>query len=297
METSAFLSGFCNYYSVLNCDNDDQLATNTEPEPYNGEWSNVEAMSLPPDYYENVSDPCLEVITMQELGEGSAFGNTTPVITTTTVESLDYLTVDQSSLDLGTVSTALELDYLNEMDCPFDWDLNLDNLLTTKTDLPELTPLCNDICNDFLEESSQLMSHASATNTQQPKVEEPKPFFQCTYDQCRKIYAKAAHLRSHLRRHLNEKPYVCTWINCQWKFNRSDELARHIRSHSGLKPYLCDYCSKKFSRSDHLSKHRKVHERKFRAGKAKGVWMELPKAKPGRKPKAQKQLLEGRDKL
>lgn len=287
METSAFLSGFCNYYSVLN---DDQLAANTEP--YNGEWCDVEAISMQPRApYSNPnvcyeSDPCLEVITMQELGDGSGIGSINPVITT--VDSLDYFTInDQSSLDLSTV------DYLNEMDCPFDWDLNLDNLLTTKTDLPELTPLCNDICNDFLEESSQLMSHSTANEPQQAKVEEIKPSFQCTYDQCRKIYAKAAHLRSHLRRHLNDKPYVCSWINCQWRFNRSDELARHIRSHSGLKPYPCDYCSKKFSRSDHLAKHRKVHERKFASGKAKGVWKVLPKAKPGRKPKAQKQLLEG----
>lgn len=116
----------------------------------------------------------------------------------------------------------------------------------------------------------------------------------CNYGNCRKCYAKPAHLKAHLRRHLGEKPYICNWPGCSWKFSRSDELARHRRSHSGIKPYGCDFCGKCFARSDHLTKHRKVHERRILAANKAGkslIANQLPPSilhvRPGRKRKNQ----------
>lgn len=150
--------------------------------------------------------------------------------------------------------------------------------------LPDKTVLCNDSCTIFLKESaenlytnlqtfsmpaspesltSSVNSQQLTTNNNNEILSTDKIMFPCTFVGCAKNYAKAAHLKAHLRRHIGDKPYVCTWPECTWKFSRSDELARHRRSHSGIKPYECIYCTKCFSRSDHLSKHRKVHERKM----------------------------------
>ncbi|EDX01173.1 Krueppel-like factor 7 [Drosophila yakuba] len=190
--------------------------------------------------------------------------------------------------------------------------------------LPERTPLCTDNCADFLEESNsnlrltgpptseifdpdRLSSSSGSCEPASPAdaaapPTAPPPALQmsenaagergylCTFGNCEKIYAKPAHLKAHLRRHLGEKPYVCSWPDCVWRFSRSDELARHKRSHSGVKPYKCDYCSKCFARSDHLTKHRKVHERRLLAATRAGKSLfsdDLYAVRPGRKRKNQ----------
>lgn len=203
-----------------------------------------------------------------------------------------------------------------------EWELNLENLIMDNSndnsvfnvcDLPAKTFYCNDSCTSFLKETSEHLDtslrtfqpnsiqntepfHADDNGTfkfnngrkKYPAVNEEKEFV-CNYGDCRKVYAKAGHLKAHIRRHIGDKPYVCQWPNCTWKFSRSDELSRHRRSHSGIKPYHCDLCPKCFSRSDHLTKHRKVHERKMAAMKIKTVFTKLPPRKPGRKPKSQTQ--------
>uniref|UniRef100_A0A0K0E250 C2H2-type domain-containing protein n=1 Tax=Strongyloides stercoralis TaxID=6248 RepID=A0A0K0E250_STRER len=76
---------------------------------------------------------------------------------------------------------------------------------------------------------------------------------------CNKTYSKTSHLKSHLRSHFGDKPFVCDWQNCTKRFTRSDELQRHRRIHTGEKKFSCEICDKKFIRSDHLSKHLRTH--------------------------------------
>ncbi|XP_067614716.1 Kruppel-like factor 1 [Eurosta solidaginis] len=167
--------------------------------------------------------------------------------------------------------------------------------------LPEKTPLCTETCEHFLHESSKnLKLHRKVRTTKRSKElatnaaeERTAAGYICNFGTCDKVYAKPAHLKAHMRRHMGEKPYICNWPECTWKFSRSDELARHRRSHSGVKPYKCNYCMKCFARSDHLTKHRKVHERRLLAASKAGKTIDgvLPQSvftvRPGRKRKKQ----------
>lgn len=245
----------------------------------------------------------------REVCDGSSSGNVFSVISE--IKVLDSASVPSEELQQHDINDDWALNIENmllELDCPVD--------RPTACVLPDKTFYCNDSCNVFLRESSEslnttlqtldtsgapLLVYADNEITSTTSDTVPttainiddsveRNSYICTYLNCQKVYAKPAHLKAHLRRHVGDKPYICTWPACTWKFSRSDELSRHRRSHSGVKPYKCDYCPKCFSRSDHLTKHRKVHERKL--AKLRGIWpsggvalKRLPQVKPGRRSK------------
>ncbi|KAL7645693.1 UNVERIFIED_CONTAM: hypothetical protein RMT77_002570 [Armadillidium vulgare] len=79
----------------------------------------------------------------------------------------------------------------------------------------------------------------------------------CSY--CKESFSTGYALKTHIRKHTGEKPYVCPNFACQKKCKTSGDLLRHIRTHTGERPFKCEICSKAFSTSNIRNVHMRVH--------------------------------------
>ncbi|XP_065203919.1 transcription factor Sp9-like [Planococcus citri] len=187
--------------------------------------------------------------------------SSTPLCSENCTEFLD------TGVDLCSLSTILQLEE------PLSSDSNDGNIFVSGENTQNVDSFwypqeyfstssmnCYDLNVIDMNEDCDMNSTLPLRSSDEDRI--PEKMFICGYAGCEKIYSKASHLKTHLRRHTGEKPFHCTWNGCNWRFSRSDELARHKRSHSGIKPYPCTVCDKRFARSDHLTKHLKVHQRK-----------------------------------
>ena len=66
-------------------------------------------------------------------------------------------------------------------------------------------------------------------------------------------------LQSHLRTHINERPFACHY--CDKRFTTSSNLIVHARLHTGEKPYQCQTCDKAFAQQGNLQQHMIIHDR------------------------------------
>jgi hypothetical protein len=93
-----------------------------------------------------------------------------------------------------------------------------------------------------------------------PRQQKHPGTFQCTL--CPKRFTRAYNLRSHLRTHTDERPFVCGV--CGIAFSRQHDRKRHQGLHTGEKKFVCRGllqstsswgCGRRFARADSLGRH------------------------------------------
>ncbi|XP_016105843.1 PR domain zinc finger protein 12-like [Sinocyclocheilus grahami] len=72
---------------------------------------------------------------------------------------------------------------------------------------------------------------------------------------CHRGFNSRSNLRSHMRIHTLDKPFVCRF--CSRRFSQSSTLRNHVRLHTGERPYKCTVCQSAYSQLAGLRAHQK----------------------------------------
>ena len=86
--------------------------------------------------------------------------------------------------------------------------------------------------------------------------------FKCPFkDSCNHVATSRTNLRSHIRIHTGERPFVCDF--CQKDFIRADHCNKHMLTHPEMNGTACRYCHRRFSASS-VENHQKRCPRRKR---------------------------------
>uniref|UniRef100_A0A8C4ZE67 PR domain zinc finger protein 12 n=1 Tax=Gadus morhua TaxID=8049 RepID=A0A8C4ZE67_GADMO len=83
---------------------------------------------------------------------------------------------------------------------------------------------------------------------------------------CHRGFNSRSNLRSHMRIHTLDKPFVCRF--CNRRFSQSSTLRNHVRLHTGERPYKCHVCQSAYSQLAGLRAHQKSARHKPAAAAA-----------------------------
>ena len=74
---------------------------------------------------------------------------------------------------------------------------------------------------------------------------------------CGKMFALIGNLKTHIKFHSKERPYICEV--CGKGFKERNAVIKHRKIHSNTKPFTCQYCGKGFIQPYRLREHMRTH--------------------------------------